>query len=188
MKNWLDLSFSSTPLLAATFIVASLIGSFILTGLDAVFGALLAGVALWVAAVDLDRFEIPDIGSLAIFVLGLAWTFESSGMNGNLIGGTLVRSLLAAGLLFTVRATYLMVRNVEGLGLGDVKLAGAVASWLSWSHFTLALLVAVVAALIVVGLRAVIAGERVQPSTAVPFGAFLAPAAWVAWIAQVAGS
>jgi leader peptidase (prepilin peptidase)/N-methyltransferase len=109
-------------------------------------------------------------------------------MNGQLIGDAVVRSLLAAGLLFAVRTTYLLARNVEGLGLGDVKLAGAAASWLSWPHFTLALLVAVVAALVVVGLRAVIAGERVRPSTAVPFGAFLAPAAWIAWIAQVASS
>ena len=45
-----------------------------LDAIDAAFGTLLAAAALFIAAVDLERFEIPEIASFAMFVLGLGWT------------------------------------------------------------------------------------------------------------------
>ena len=87
-------------------------------------------------------------------------------------------------LLFATRASYRLIRDSEGLGLGYVKLAGAGASWLSWPNLSLALLVAVGAAIIVVVVRSLIANRKVQANTAIPFGAFLAPAIWIVWFAQ----
>jgi leader peptidase (prepilin peptidase) / N-methyltransferase len=187
MKNGFDKSLTSRISLVVIFAVACLIGAFILNGIDIVFGAALAAISLWVAVVDLKRFEIPDLANLAILALGLLWSFQSAGIDQEIVLETAARSLSAAGLLLAVREFYRRLRHVEGLGLGDVKLAGAGASWLSWSHITLALLVATIAAIILVLVLRMLRGERIQAGTAIPFGAFLAPAIWVAWIAQTGG-
>jgi leader peptidase (prepilin peptidase) / N-methyltransferase len=186
-EDQLDTALASRTILIAVFAGACLIGWLVLNDIDAVFGALLAATALWVAAVDLNRFEIPDMANIAILALGVVWSLLSMGVDSEVIGEMAMRSLLAAGLLFVVREVYRMVRHVHGLGLGDVKLAGAGAAWLSWPHFVLALLVATVAGIILVLIRAVLSGERIQAGTAIPFGALLAPAIWVSWVAQAAG-
>jgi leader peptidase (prepilin peptidase)/N-methyltransferase len=187
MNNSFDRSLSLRTLLVAAFGAASLAGALILSGIDAIFGSLLAAVALWVAVVDLDRFEIPDAANLAILGLGVAWSLQSAGVDHEVVVEIALRSLLAAGLLFAVREVYRILRHREGLGLGDVKLAGAGASWLSWSHIVLALLIAAVAAILLVLARGKLTGERIQVGAAIPFGAFLAPAIWGAWVAQAGG-
>jgi leader peptidase (prepilin peptidase)/N-methyltransferase len=159
---------------------------FFLDPVDAVFGTILAAAALFVAAVDLDRFEIPDIASFAIFALGLAWT-QAWGFDAEAGADALLRSVLVVGFLFTIRAGYRTLRNLEGLGLGDVKLAGAGAAWLSWPHIAAALLIAVGAAIVVIIGRSIALREQIKAHAAVPFGTFLAPAIWIAWFAQVGG-
>jgi leader peptidase (prepilin peptidase)/N-methyltransferase len=139
-----------------------------------------------VAAADVDRFEIPDVGCFAILTLGLLWTVKDSGLDSQVLLETFTRIGFAAGLLFVMRATYRLIRNSEGLGLGDVKLIGAGASWLSWPNLSLALLVAVGAAIMVVVVRRLLVYEKVQANTPIPFGAFLAPAIWIVWFAQAA--
>jgi len=165
---------------------ASAAGVLFLEPVDAAFGTLLAAAVLFIAAVDLDRFEIPDIGSFAIFILGLAWT-QVSGLGVEAVAEALLRPVVVAGLLFAVRAGYRAVRNLEGLGLGDVKLAGAGAAWLSWPYIVVAVLIAVSAAIAVMVGRSLVAREQIKAHAAIPFGTFLAPAIWIAWFAQVSG-
>ena len=154
--------------------------------IDAAFGALLAAAALFIAAVDLERFEIPDIASFAVFVLGLIWT-QARGVDAEAGMDALLRSVVVVGLLFAVRTGYRVVRNVDGLGLGDVKLAGAGAAWLSWPHIATSLLIAVGAAIAVIVGRSIVEKEHIRAHAAVPFGTFLAPAIWIAWFVQVSG-
>jgi leader peptidase (prepilin peptidase) / N-methyltransferase len=180
-----DISSHAIGIFSIAFAAASIAGFLLLDLRDAVFGALLAALVLFVAAVDLDRFEIPDLGSLAILVIGLAWTMDVSGYDVHVLIEALLRAGVSSGLLLAVRAVYRLLRNSEGLGLGDVKLAGAGAVWLSWSNSTLALLVAAGAAIMLVVIESLHRGEKIQTTTVIPFGAFLAPAIWVAWFAEV---
>lgn len=159
---------------------------FFLDPVDAAFGTSLAAVALFVAAVDLDRFEIPDIASFAMFALGLAWS-QTWGLDADAAAEVLLRSLAVSGLLFAVRAGYRALRNLDGLGLGDVKLAGAGAAWLSWPHIATALLIAVGAAIAVIIGRSIVLRQEIKAHSVVPFGTFLAPAIWIAWFVQVVG-
>ena len=155
---------------------------------DIVFGVLLAAAVLYVAIADIDRFEIPDLASLAILVLGLAWTLKKSDYSVEELSDSAVRCLAAAGLLLAVRAGYRAVRKVEGLGLGDVKLAAAGACWLSWSYMPLALALAVSGAIVAVVGRSIFRKEALRANAAVPFGAFLAPAIWMSWFVQASGA
>jgi prepilin signal peptidase PulO-like enzyme (type II secretory pathway) len=100
------------PVLVA-LVLASFASVLFLDFADAVFSILLAAAALFVAAVDIDRFEIPDIASLAIFALGLALT-QVSGIDIAALAQCVLRSVLVAALLSIFRAAYRWVRGLEG--------------------------------------------------------------------------
>lgn len=173
------------------------------------FAAVFAALATWVAAADLATFEIPDEANLALLAFGLVWAallappsalpltpalvFDGGGpapeWAAPLVGAIdgLARGVVAAGTLLAVRAFYRRSRGIEGMGLGDVKLAGAVAPWLAWADLPAALFVAVLAALAAILVAATIARRRPESAAWIPFGAFLAPAAWLVWALRVAG-
>jgi leader peptidase (prepilin peptidase) / N-methyltransferase len=153
---------------------------------NALFGALLATAVLMVAIVDIDRFEIPDLANIAILLTGLTWHAWANGIED--VCTALVRSVAAAALLLLVRKLYRYWRDIEGLGLGDVKLAAAGAVWLDWSQMWFALLIAVIGAALLIAGRRLLLKEPVAHDTALPFGAFLAPAIWIAWIVQMSAN
>jgi leader peptidase (prepilin peptidase) / N-methyltransferase len=71
-------------------------------------------------------------------------------------------------IMFSIRAVFRRARNTDGLGLGDVKMAGAAAAWISpWSlpWFLLIASVSAIAYAIVVNINE--AGRKI------PFGPFL---------------
>lgn len=187
VEGWRNLLVSPTTVWVLALALASGFGFWSLSVTDAVFGTVLAAATLYIAAVDVDRFEIPDLGSLIVLMCGLGWTAVTWGFDLEILAETGVRCVAAAGLLLVVRVCYRAIRSFDGLGLGDVKLAGAGAAWLSWSHVAVALLLAVVAAIGVVLARSVYARQHVNSQTAIPLGAFLAPAIWLVWFGQMNG-
>lgn len=152
----------------------------------AVFSTLLAGLAIWIALVDLEDLIIPDLANAGIAILGLtligietppaALTEE--------IPDALMRSIAAGGLLFLVRLAFQRFAGKEGLGLGDVKLMAAGATLLSWASLPYALILAAAAAIMLIVLRGVRHGAWLDRETEIPFGAFLAPAIWAAFVLE----
>jgi leader peptidase (prepilin peptidase) / N-methyltransferase len=167
--------------LCSLLLAAGFLEFFFATPADAIFGIVLAALALAIAMSDINHFEIPDWANALMFLLGLGWVFYSPGSDAGAVPDALLRSLAAAGFLYAVRAVYYRVRGIVGLGLGDVKLAAAGAPWLSWQLLPFALLIAVSAALFLIAIQAVSGKRRIESGLAVPLGAFLAPAIWLAW-------
>jgi leader peptidase (prepilin peptidase)/N-methyltransferase len=138
---------------------------------------------LAIAAIDARRFMIPDALSLPAIPLGLL----ASGALLDPLQDDLVilDHLIGAGLggagFWLVREAYWRLRQREGLGLGDVKLAAAAGAWVGWEHLPEAVLLAAAAALgVAVGL-ALVARRALSGRERIPFGAFLAPAIWAVW-------
>jgi len=172
----------------------------------AIFVAVFAALAGWIAVSDLRTFEIPDEANVALLLTGLFWctlgppavlrlsmvaaTLPGAGIWIALAAGLLdglARCAVAAGALFAVRGLYRRLRGTDGLGLGDVKLAGAAAPWLAWSDLPTALLVAVLAALVATVGAALIGRHSLDRAAWIPLGAFLAPAAFAVWMLRLAG-
>ncbi|HVZ52873.1 MAG TPA: prepilin peptidase [Pseudolabrys sp.] len=150
----------------------------------AAFAAALAGLAVYVAAVDLDRFIIPDAANVAIFAAGLAFVGVDS-WNTSLLGDladALLRALAAGGFMWSLRFIYARRTGIEGLGLGDVKLAAAAAPWLAWNTLPLTLALAAIACALALAARALLRGEPIERGRELPFGAFLAPALWAVFV------
>ena len=152
--------------------------------------AILAFAMALITLSDLRYFRVPDVVSLpAIAVGGLAnilvchdgdWP---AGLSESAAG-----AVLAGGSFYALRAAYYRFRGVEGLGLGDVKLAAVAGAWLGLEPLPMLVLAAAVAALAAVLLRAIFRPELpIDGASAIPFGSFLAPAILFFWLWRLAG-
>ncbi len=139
--------------------------------------AVFALALLAVAIIDFDFRIIPDEISVGGLVLGLfARGFGASDIATGLIG-----ALVGGGSLWLVAAAYRRATGVEGMGGGDVKLAAMIGAFLGWPGVFLTIFGAALAGTVVgAGLLLSRRGGR---RTALPFGAFLAPAAVFAAVA-----
>jgi len=146
------------------------------------WGAGLAVLMVAIAAVDARRFIIPDELTAAALALGLAYAAIEDTDVWQALAWAVLRGAAPALAFLGVRAAYRRWRGLEGIGLGDVKLAGVAGVWLDWPTIPIAIEIAALAALGAYMIRHVYLRRHVRPTTRLPFGLFLAPAIWIAWI------
>jgi leader peptidase (prepilin peptidase)/N-methyltransferase len=137
-----------------------------------------------ITIVDYRSFIIPDVLSLPAIPIGMVASLVatdaepySSALADSLIGAT-----VAGCSFYLIRASYRRLRGLEGIGMGDVKLAFAAGAWVGLEWLPLVLFMATGAAVSAVAVRQVSgAKESVTRTTPIPFGAFLAPSLWLIW-------
>lgn len=150
-------------------------------GLTGAAGAVFGWLLLTLAALDWAELWLPDPLTGVLALTGLASTLVAPpALVDRLIGG-------AAGFasLWAIATGYRALRGREGLGGGDPKLFGAIGLWLGWRLLPTVLLLAALVGLGVV-LFQYLRGRSVAADQALPFGAFLAVAAYPAWLAMIA--
>jgi leader peptidase (prepilin peptidase) / N-methyltransferase len=168
---------------AVVAIVASVLAA---PGLDGLLGAGLGLLMLAISVIDARHFIIPNALNAAALGLALA----NAGIQGweTIWEGVLdavVRATVLAATFLVVRAVFQRIRQREGIGLGDVKLAGVAGAWLGWTTIPIAVEIAALAALAGYGLRQFIRGRKLRTTQRVPFGLFFAPAIWLCWLLEV---
>ena len=151
--------------------------------LQGALGAALGLLMLAVAWSDSHRFVVPDVLSGLAFALGVLNGVVTS-PEGELAGGlsALSRAGLMAGMFFIVRVAYRQVRKREGLGLGDVKLAGAAGAWVSLTMMPIVIETAAVTGLAMYLWRQRKRRRIPRANSRIPFGAFFALAIWSGWL------
>lgn len=92
------------------------------------FTVLLLSVLLAITYVDFKEMRIPDWLSALLLFCGLAfWLVTARGsLPSQVLGG-----IGMAAVLFLIRLGHLRLTGQIGLGLGDVKMAGAGAVWIN---------------------------------------------------------
>jgi len=150
-----------------------------------VLGAALALLMGAIALYDARHFIIPNILNAGALALALAHAAaldpDAAAMQIMLALG---RGVAAGGVFLAIKLGYRWLRGREGLGMGDVKLAGVAGAWLDWFAILLAVELAVLAALGVHLARMGLRGRPLRAASALPLGLYLAPAIWVAWFVQ----
>jgi leader peptidase (prepilin peptidase)/N-methyltransferase len=152
-------------------------------GVEGALGGALGLFMVGIALADARRFVVPDVMSAGSFALGVvhaAVASPDSAFEAALIA--LSRAAFAAGLFLLVRIVYRRVRGRDGLGLGDVKLAGAAGAWLSLPMLPISIEIAALTALAAYIFRQSKRARVLRAAGRIPFGAFFAPAIWLGWI------
>lgn len=152
-------------------------------GVQGILGGLLALVVLAVAWVDARTFIIPNWLALAGLAAGLASAGLDEWSAANALAAAVIRGATVFALFALVRAAYRRLRGRDGLGFGDVKLAGVAAVWLDWIPLAVALEIAALAALVFFGFRR-FGPNPLGRDALIPFGVFLGPSIWLGWLLQ----
>ena len=174
---------AATGLIGAAGVLAIGASLWAATGLAGFAGAALALIALSIAVIDWRLLIVPDELTALALALGLA---DLSYRNWNAMPApaleALIRCAAMAGVFLAFRLGYRRLRGREGMGLGDVKLAGVAGAWLDWASLPISVEIAALSALGFVVARQAVSRQKIDPLAKLPFGAFLAPAIWIAWL------
>jgi leader peptidase (prepilin peptidase) / N-methyltransferase len=150
------------------------------TGLTPGFIAVAALVSMTIVLIyiDLDIQILPDVIDLPGVTIGLliGATHLGAAYPGLLLSSTLLESVAGAsagaGILLAIGLAYKLVRKVEGMGLGDVKMMAMLGATLGWEPlFPLLLLASITGA--VVGVIVMTRTSAGMQQIALPFGVFL---------------
>lgn len=150
------------------------------------FGAALFALTLAIAIVDWKQLIIPDWLNAAVLALGLAQAaaLADDGLRWSAAAEAFARGATLGAVLLAVRTIYARARGREGLGLGDVKLAGAGGAWVGWTMLPVVIEIAALSALAVFLIAPRLAGRPAHWNARLPFGSFLAPAIWATWLIE----
>ena len=166
-------------LLAIAAGIASIVAA---PGVRGLLGAGLAVGMLAIAVIDARQFVIPN--ELVAIGLGLGLVHAGLVASEAAIEGIALAAIRAGALalaFLVLRLIYSRLRGRQGIGLGDVKLAGVAGVWLDWQMIPIAVEIATLSALAVYALRQWTLGRSLRWTSRIPLGLFLAPAIWLSW-------
>jgi leader peptidase (prepilin peptidase)/N-methyltransferase len=139
--------------------------------------AIFTSALIALAFIDFDHRILPDKITFPIAALGFAYSFFRPDL-------TPLKALLGAavggGVLLLLYGGYYLVRKKEGLGLGDVTMMVMAGVFLGWDKALLTIILASFGGALV-GV-VVMAAKKKGLQFALPFGSFLAPAAYAALV------
>ena len=158
-------------------------------GTIGLLGAALALLMMTIAVIDWRSFVIPDRLTIAGLALALvhAAVPEAAHEPDAMLRAVAMAAIRGAALALAfliIRNVYARIRGRQGLGLGDVKLAGVAGAWLGWPIMPIAIELAAFAALSAYLLRQFVFGRPIRTTNRVPFGLFFAPAIWICWLLE----
>ncbi|WP_246801593.1 prepilin peptidase [Bradyrhizobium genosp. L] len=174
-----DTLFPNRIVLACGFATIALLCAATLPWPQALASTVLGTLMVAGADIDARHYLLPDAVTGGAVLAGLiAATVLDPFDRWSAFVTALTGSILVGAGLWLLRWIYQWLRQREGIGLGDVKLAAAIGAWLPLDAVPLCFGLASCAALVAV-LLARLRDHSVERTTRLPFGAFLCPALWL---------
>ncbi len=137
-----------------------------------------AGYFLFCAAllaiiwIDIYHQIIPDVISLPGIVIGFLFSIITPVLHWK---ASMIGILAGGGILYAIALLYFVLRKVDGMGGGDIKLLAMIGAFLGWQSLPFVIFASSLSGSIV-GLLAMIKQKK-GGQTRIPFGPFLSLAA-----------
>lgn len=122
--------------------------------------------------IDIHHQIIPDVISLPGILAGLLFSLVNDTVSWQ---SSLIGLVVGGGVLYAVAFSYAVLRKVDGMGGGDIKLLAMIGAWLGWQSLPFVILVSSATGSIA-GLIAM-RSQKKGGQTRIPFGPFLSLAA-----------
>lgn len=135
---------------------------------------LLSATLLVIIFIDIHHQIIPDVISLPGIILGFAFSLVSDTLTWQ---SSLIGLFVGGGVLYAVAFFYFLLRKVDGMGGGDIKLLAMIGAWLGWQSLPFVIFTSSLTGSIV-GFIAMFYQKK-GGHTRIPFGPFLSGAALV---------
>ncbi|WP_114654281.1 prepilin peptidase [Polynucleobacter necessarius] len=132
--------------------------------------SLLVLALLYLAYIDWRTFRLPNAITFPLIFLGIAFN-SISDLRLTTPSAALLGALLGYASLWTLNAGYRLLKNRNGIGMGDAKLLAALGAWLGWGALPSVLLIASITG--IVGGLTWLQWRGHQLQQAFPFGPFL---------------
>jgi prepilin signal peptidase PulO-like enzyme (type II secretory pathway) len=126
---------------------------------------------LCLAYIDWRTFRLPNIITLPLIALGIIFNFVSD-LCFAAPSSALLGAILGYGSLWSLNTGYRLLKNRNGIGMGDAKLLAALGAWFGWIALPNLLLTASITGLL--GGLVWLKWNRQKLREAFPFGPFLA--------------
>jgi prepilin signal peptidase PulO-like enzyme (type II secretory pathway) len=133
--------------------------------------SLLILALLYLAHIDWRTFRLPNAITFPLIILGIVFNAFSD-LRFTTPNSACVGAFLAYGLLWALNTGYRLLKNRDGIGMGDTKLLAALGAWLGLNALPSILLMASIAGILggIIWLKL----RRHHLREAFPFGPFLA--------------
>lgn len=144
---------------------------------------------LWIlialTATDMTRFRLPDLLTFVLLCTALILAILPVGIG---LSAAIWGALAGAGSFAVIRWGYRVLRQRDGLGLGDVKLMAGLGAWAGLYDLPLLVLLAALGALAGGVMFAAFGnGQGTLATRSLPFGAALCVSAMVLWVIRHGG-
>jgi leader peptidase (prepilin peptidase)/N-methyltransferase len=150
-------------------------------GLSAALAFVLTAYLIALTGIDIDRQLLPDILTIPLLWIGLVaslWQVAGQAAPPAALRDAVIGAAAGYAFLWLVFQLFRLATGKEGMGYGDFKLFAAIGAWLGWQMLPLVLMLAAAVGA-VVGV-AMMAASRLGRGVPIPFGPYLAGAAWIA--------
>jgi len=165
--NKISLRYPAIELLTAALLLA--IFAYRGIELQTATRAILALMMIATAIIDAEHLLIPDEISLGGIVLGIGFSFIPGGVHPL---EAMAGAAAGSAVFWTIRKVHMLLTGIEGMGLGDVKLAATIGAFLGWYSLPLVFLFSTGTGLLAGGTLMIV--QRKGRMTQLPFGTFLA--------------
>jgi len=122
--------------------------------------------------IDIRLQIIPDVISLPGIILGFLFSLVADTITWQ---SSLIGLLAGGGTLYIVALVYTLLRKMDGMGGGDIKLLAMIGAWLGWQSLPFVIFMSSITGSII-GIIAIRIQKR-GGQTRIPFGPFLSFAA-----------
>jgi leader peptidase (prepilin peptidase)/N-methyltransferase len=152
-------------------------------GASALLGLVFTAFLIALTGIDVDRQLLPDLLTVPLLWIALVaslWQVAGDPTPPAALRDAVIGAVAGYLFLWLVFHLFKLVTGKEGMGYGDFKLFAAIGAWLGWQMLPVVLVLAAFVGS-AVGL-ALMAARRLGRGVPIPFGPYLAGAAWIALI------